>query len=200
MERNNKLLKLGEIYMLKLTSGTIVSGVLVGRAENVIKDKIEVCYRLVITRTQHIDLSEDEIEQVMYSSGQLEKIEYFKEFEKKYGVKCFDSDDNLLPPSVIMGNSLIRGNVWDKLSETERIEFISKLELESKNIVELVNVYADERKRYQELHDKRMKLLDISMKCMNNFEKLKDMFPDTKSAYNLIYKELGIEKILEEIC
>ena len=143
---------------------------------------------------------EDEIEQVIYSPRQLEKLEYFKEFEKKHGIRCFDSDDNLLPASVIMGNSLIRGNVWDKLSETERIEFISKLELESKNIVELVNVYADERKRYKELHDKRMKLLDISLKFMDNFEKLKNMSPDTKSAYNLIYKELGIEKILEEIC
>ena len=99
-----------------------------------------------------------------------------------------------------MGNSLIRGNIWDKLSETERIEYISKLELEDKDIVELVNVYADERKRYKELHDKRMKLLDISLKFMDNFEKLKNMSPDTKSAYNLIYKELGIEKILEEIC
>lgn len=202
MERNknNQLLKLGEVCMLKLTSGAVISGVLIGKAENVIKDKIEVCYRFVISRRQHIDLLEDEIEQVIYSPRQLEKLEYFKEFEKKHGVKCFDSDDNLLPPSVIMGNSLIRGNVWDKLSETERIEFISKLELESKNIVELVNVYADERKRYQELHDKRMKLLDISLKFMDNFEKLKNMSPDTKSAYNLIYKELGIEKILEEIC
>lgn len=202
MERNknNQLLKLGEVCMLKLTSGAVISGVLIGKAENVIKDKIEVCYRFVISRRQHIDLLEDEIEQVIYSPRQLEKLEYFKEFEKKHGIRCFDSDDNLLPASVIMGNSLIRGNVWDKLSETERIEFISKLELESKNIVELVNVYADERKRYKELHDKRMKLLDISLKFMDNFEKLKNMSPDTKSAYNLIYKELGIEKILEEIC
>lgn len=197
---NNKVLKLGEIYMLKLTSGTIVSGILVGESENVIKDKIEVCYRLVITRTQHIDLSEDEIEQVMYSSGQLEKIEYFKEFEKKYGVKCFDSDDTLLPASVIMGDALIRKNIWDKLTETERIECIIRLELEDKDVVELVNVYTDERKRCKELHDKKMKLLDISMKCMNNFEKLKDMFPEMKSAYNLIYNELGIQKIIEEIC
>ncbi len=202
MERNknNQLLKLGEVCMLKLTSGAVISGVLIGKAENVIKDKIEVCYRFVISRRQHIDLLEDEIEQVIYSPRQLEKLEYFKEFEKKHGVKCFDSDDNLLPPSVIMGNSLIRGNIWDKLSETERIEYISKLELEDKDIVELVNVYADERKRYKELHDKRMKLLDISLKFMDNFEKLKNMSPDTKSAYNLIYKELGIEKILEEIC
>lgn len=197
---NNKVLKLGEIYMLKLTSGTIVSGILVGESENVIKDKIEVCYRLVITRTQHIDLSEDEIEQVMYSSGQLEKIEYFKEFEKKYGVKCFDSDDTLLPASVIMGDALIRKNIWDKLIETERIECIIRLELEDKDVVELVNVYTDERKRCKELHDMKMKLLDISMKCMNNFEKLKDMFPEMKSAYNLIYNELGIQKIIEEIC
>lgn len=198
-KNNNELLKLGSAYAFQLTSGSIITGILTGRSEGIVDGRIEVCYRIKIGEKQYLDFYERELTNVHIPRLQ-EKLEYFKEFEKKHSIRCFDSDDNLLPASVIMGNSLIRGNVWDKLSETERIEYISHLELESKNIVELVNVYADERKRYQELHDKRMKLLDISLKFMDNFEKLKNMSPDTKSAYNLIYKELGIEKILEEIC
>lgn len=202
MERNknNKILKLGEVCMLKLTSGAVISGVLIGKAENVIKDKIEVCYRFVISRRQHIDLLEDEIEQVIYSPRQLEKIEYFKEFEKKHGVKCFDSDDNLLSPSVIMGNSLIRGNVWDTLQDEEKAEFVEQIELESKDIVELINAYMREREENKKLHNDKVRVLDASLELMEKYKKYTNAVSDVRNVYNLLFKELGLEKFINSIC
>lgn len=202
MERNknNQLLKLGEICMLKLTSGAVISGVLIGKAENVIKDKIEVCYRFVISRRQHIDLLEDEIEQVMYSSGQLEKIEYFKEFEKKYGVKCFDSDDTLLPASVIMGDVLIGNDVWDKLTETEGIEYISKLELEDKDVVELIKACVMIRKENEKLYKDKEKILNATLELTEKYREYTSTNSYAESIYELIFKELGIGKFIKEIC
>lgn len=199
MERNknNQLLKLGEVCMLKLTSGAVISGVLIGKAENVIKDKIEVCYRFVISRTQHIDLLEDDIEQVIYSPRQLEKLEYFKGFEKKHDVKCFDSDDNLLPASVIMGNSLIRGNVWDKLSETERMEFINQIELEDKDIVDLIKACVMTRKENEKLYNDKEKILNATSELVKNY---KNAVSCTKNIYDVLFKELGLEKFINTIC
>lgn len=199
MKKNNNRMKLNTVCLIKLTSGAMISGVLIGKMEFVVKDKTEKYYRLVIDKSRHIDLCENEIEEVMYSAGLVNRIEYFKDFEQKHGVKCFDDKDNLLSASVIMGKVLIRENVWDKLSEEEKAEFVEQIELEDEDVVELVDVYMKEREDCGELHSKRMRLLSKSLKFTNNFENLKNMFPDMKSAYNVFYKELGIEELLKEI-
>ncbi len=197
-KNNNKVLKLGDACAFQLTSGSIITGILTGISEGIVDDRIEVCYRIKIGEKRYLDFYEKEIMNVQISMLQ-EKIEYFKAFEKKHGVKCFDSDDDLFPASVIMGNSLIRENIWDKLSDEEKAEFIERLELGNSDVIELINVYVDERKSCGELHNKRINLLSESLKFMNNYERLKEMFPDLKSAYNVFYKELGIYELLKEI-
>lgn len=199
MEKNNKEIKLGDVYVFQLATGAVVTGVLIGTSENLIGDKVQRYYRLALNESKYINFVENEIVNIHTVEIPEDKSGYFKDFESKHGVKCFDGDDNLLPASVIMGNSLIGENVWDKLTETERIEFVEQIDLEPENVVELINVYADERKKCGELRSKRIQLLSKHLKLINNREKIKSMFPELRSVYDTLYRELGIEELLQEI-
>ena len=123
-------------------------------------------------------------------SSDENKRRNLKEFESKYGAKCFDGNGEILSNSAILGNVIIGKNIWDNVLEKEKSIFIEYLELSEDDIVEILNLCVGYKKQ-----DVLIALNEFLKKCND----VKEMFPQFTSVYEWIFRESGIEKLVKAI-
>lgn len=191
-------IKVGMVVSIRLTSGSLVSGIVAVKNNIEFKDKEVVVFRLQLTEGQFIDISEYDINCIKVFDD-LCRIEYFKEeIEKKHDIKCFDSDNKKLSNSVIMGNMLDH-NKWDDLTEEEKRVFVENICFSEDDIVEILNVLFDYRHENQKLHDKRLKALEKATKSIEIYHNFLEKIPYANIICNFMYEQMKIEDLVNSI-
>lgn len=192
-------LEIKKFYAIQLESGAFISGMLVAKNEQIINEEVKKSYRIVFGNAKHIDLYEDEILSINLIQPGQDREEYFAEFELEHNVQCLDDKDQMLNNDVILGNIIYRKEMWDSLTESEKKEFISQLQLCPEEIVDLINILVDYKNENKKLYVKREKMQNAALDFMNKYEVVKETFPSLTKAIEFLYKESGIEKIIMAI-
>lgn len=192
-------MEIGETYAVKLVSGVVVSGILVSRFETLTKDGVVKSYRIAFNHSKFIDLEEDEIDFIStldeLNEYYSDKTEYFKNFEKKYNIICFDRDGKLLPNATILSD-VIDKKLWDELLEKEKREFLLQLEINIKDIVEIINVYVDCLREEAKLHEDMLRVSEEKEQLLEKFKKIDKLYPNLDKIDDLFYKDLGISNLI----
>lgn len=192
-------LEVKKFYAIQLESGGFISGMLVAKNEQIINEKVKKSYRIAFGNSLFVDLYEDEIVSINLVQPSQDREEYFAEFELGYKVQCLDDKDQLLDNDVILGNVIYGKEIWDKLSETEKKEFISQLHLSSKDVVSLINILMDYKKENKKLYDKKKEMQNVALDFLNKYSVVKETVPSLTKVIDFIYKESGIEKMIMAI-
>lgn len=200
MEKNNKReLNLGAVYVFQLATGSIITGVLIGTSENLIQDTVQKYYRLALNESKYIDFLEEEVVNIHTVEIPEDKIGYFKDFESKHGVKCFDSDGECLSGSKILRN-ITCTDAWEMLSDTEKQELMQYLSFDKEEIIDIIEAYMLLKKENKKLHNDKVRVLDEALELMENYKKYTSAVTYGKNIYDLLFKELGLEKFINSIC
>lgn len=192
-------LEVKKFYAIQLESGAFISGMLVAKNEQIINEEIKKSYRIAFGNSIFVDLYEDEIVSINLIQPSQDREEYFAEFELEHNVQCLDDKDQLLDNDVILGNVIYGKEIWDKLSETEKKEFISQLYLSSKDVVNLMNILMNYKKENKKLHNKKKEMQNVALDFLNKYSVVKETFPSLTKVIDFIYKESGIEKMIMAI-
>lgn len=193
-------MEIGQAYSIRLVSGSIIFGVLAVKTEY-LSDKSEIVkvHRIAFGNSKFLDLQEDDIEQINsfkdFSENHKEQTEYFKDFEKKYGVICLDCNDELLSHTTIL-NEVIDAKLWDEMLEEEKREFLYQLDVNIKDIVEIINVYVDCLREEVKLHENMLKVSEEKEQLLEKFRKIDKLYPNLDKIYDLFYKDLGISNLI----
>lgn len=186
-------------WVIAITSGGgVVIGQLVMQGEVALQEnEVQKVYKICIIGNEYIDLYEKEIisiEPLLMSN----KGEYLKDFEKRYGIKCFDNEGKVLSNSIIMGN-IISKDKWDTLMESEKEEFVKCISFSNEDIVEILNVLIDYKHDAQKMHIKRKETLDNGLAVLRNYDEIKRRIPEGAVYYDFLYKQLGLDKLIKNI-
>lgn len=130
-------------------------------------------------------------------SSDENKRRNLKEFETKYGAKCFDENGEILSNSAILGNVIIDKNIWDNV--LEKSIFIEYLELSEYDIVEILNLCVGYQRENKKLHNKKQDVLIALNEFLKKCDDVKEMFPQFTGVYEWIFRESGIEKLVKAI-
>lgn len=195
---NEKTVKIGTPYAITLTTGAVVSGILFYKGEDLSNGNLVKQYGLLLDETLKIYLRDCQIVKMK----EIYPIDtaYFESLENEYDVRCFDSDGELLPASRILGNIIYRDNNLEKLSKKERKDLIKHLYFTNKDIIDVVEAFLVEKKDNKKAHDDKLKILDATSELVDNYDRIMNKRPYAKSVYDLIFKELGVEKFIKQIC
>lgn len=198
-KNNNELLKLGEVCVFQLATGAVVTGVLIGMSENLVQDTVQKYYRLALNESKYIDFVENEVVDIRTVDETPDKIGYFKEFESKHGVKCFDGDGECLSGSNILRN-ITCTDAWETLSDTEKQELMQYLFFDKEEIFDIIEAYMLLKKENKKLHDDKVRILDEVLELMENYNKYTSAATYAKNIHDLLFKEIGFEKFINIIC
>lgn len=199
MEQNrSEVLKLNGVYIFQLATGAIVSGVLIGKSENIIKNEIEVYYRLALSESKYIDFREDEIVSIR-SDERSEKMKYFHEIQQKYNIQCFDEEDKLLDFSKILRDILYK-DIWNDLSEEEKNNLIDYIAPNTESIIDLISAYMVLKEENQTLNDDKLKVLDATKEIMDKYNRFETRALNYSHVYDLFFNELGMNDFIKKIC
>lgn len=182
-------LEVKKFYAIQLESGAFISGMLVAKNEQIINEEIKKSYRIAFGNSIFVDLCEDEIVSINLIQPSQDREEYFAEFELEHNVQCLDDMDQLLDNDVILGNVIYGKEIWGKLSETEKKEFISQLHLSSKDVVDLINILMNYKIENKKLYDKKKEMQNVALDFLNKYSVVKETFPSLTKVIEFIYKE-----------
>ena len=124
MENREELLKqleVGRTYVIRLSSGALISGALASRYECLTEEGIQKSYKIAFGNSKFIDIAEEEIETIELVEHRKTVLEYLEKFGKEHMIHCFDDTGNILSNSVILGK-IIEKDIWDDLLEQEKRE------------------------------------------------------------------------------
>ncbi len=191
-------LKMGRTYVIRLTSGALISGALTSRYECLTEEGIQKSYRISFGNSKYVDITAEEIESIELVEHHKTVLEYLGKFGKDHVIRCFDDAGNLLPNSVILGN-IIEKDIWDNLLEQEKRELLSYLRLSSSDVVEILNVYMDSRAENAKMHERRLEALNATVRFLEKYNALKETFPHFDKAFGLLYKDFGVKELIDAI-
>lgn len=191
-------LQIGNVYKVTLISGAVMMGVLFYKGENMIGETIVNQYGISFDKESYVYLCDTQIEKI--EEAKVIDTDYFKEFENKHDIKCFNNDGELLSASRILCNVIYRDNNLEKLSKKERKELIKHLYFTNKDIIDVVEAFLVEKKGNKKAHDDKKKILDATLELLDNYGKIMNTSSYIDGAYNVIFKELGMEKFIKQIC
>lgn len=198
MDKNSsEIFKLNGVYAFQLTTGSVVSGILVGKSENLVKNEIEIYYRLALSESKYVDFREDEIVNI-YSDEYSERMKYLHELEEKYNIQCFDEDGKLLESSRVLRDILYKG-IWDDLSEEEKNKLLDYIAPNTESIIDIINAYMILKKENQTLNDDKIKVLDATREIVDKYSRFQDRAVKYRHVYDLFFKELGMEDFIKKI-
>lgn len=168
--------EIGKTYAIQLSSGAIISGGLAAKYEYLTEEGVQKTYRITFGNSKYIDLTENEIEAIELIKPHKTVLEYLKEFEDKQDVKCFDNEDNVLPNDKILSNLLFgKEQTWDDLHEDTKREIVTYLQLNSEEIVTLINILVDYKNENKKLHEQRQSTLDAVLDFVSKCDEIKDI-------------------------
>lgn len=193
-------LEIGSCYVTQLVSGSFLSGILISKGEQLTKEGVQTFFRFMISDDRVIDLNKKEMLSInLLRSSDENKRRNLKEFESKYGAKCFDGNGEILSNSAILGNVIIGKNIWDNVLEKEKSIFVEYLELSEDDIVEILNLCVGYQRENKKLHNKKQDVLIALNEFLKKCNDVKEMFPQFTSVYEWIFRESGIEKLVKVI-
>ncbi len=159
--------------------------------------KEENIYRICVGE-RVVDIYEHEITDIIVLSEITDKKSFLEEIEEKHDIKCFDKDGEMLSNSIIMAK-IMEKNIWDELTEEEKKEFVENISFSKEDMVEMINVLFDLKYENQKMHDKRVTVLDNALDVADKFKLIKECAPWSVACCDLVYKEFGIEKLINSI-
>ena len=73
------------------------------------------------------------------------------------------------------------------------------MQLNSEEIVTLINILVDYNNENKKLYDKMKCTLDATLDFVNRFDEIKEVFPSLEELIAFVYKKLGIETLVNSI-
>ena len=201
MENREELLKqleVGRTYVIRLSSGALISGALASRYECLTEEGIQKSYRIAFGNSKFIDIAEEEIETIELVEHRKTVLEYLEKFGKEHMIHCFDDTGNILSNSVILGK-IIEKEIWDDLLEQEKRELLSYLRLSSSDVVEILNVYMDSKSENAKMHEKRLETLTATLRFLEKYNAMKEAFPHFNKAFEFLYKDSGVQELIDAV-
>ncbi len=192
-------LEVGKPYVVTLTSGAVLSGILSSKREDLSNGSVTREYEILFDNATHVYLHECQI--VNIREIKVDDTEgYFKKFENEYDVRCFDNDGELLPASRILYNVLSEKRVWGKMKKRERKRLIQHLYFNDKDIFDMIGVFLIQKEENEELHKDKLNVLNATSELVEKYNKIRDKCLYSEGMYDLIFKEFGLEKFINKIC
>lgn len=174
---NNEIekVKTGAWIIAVTKKGGSVFGQLLSQGNALTQDQgVQVFYRIGVIGSRCIDLLENEL--LSLKEFNFEDVrDYLEELEEQYGIRCFDQKTGeYIGNSSLLGKVIYDG-VWEKFSEDKKKRFVRTLNLQTDEIIEILEVLVNNKKQAGKAHDKRMKALDMQLKFMKKMEKEYDI-------------------------
>ena len=192
-------LEVGKPYVVTLTSGAVLSGILSSKREDLSNGSVTREYEILFDNATHVYLHECQI--VNIREIKVDDTEgYFKKFENEYDVRCFDNDGELLPASRILYNVLSEKRVWGKMKKRERKRLIQHLYFNDKDIFDMIGFFLIQKEENEELHKDKLNVLNATSELVEKYNKIRDKCLYSEGMYDLIFKEFGLEKFINKIC
>lgn len=199
--QNREKLNIGEAVFCRLTSGSIVTGILVSQGEVHTKNGVEQFYQIAVLEDLSVRFVDSDIYKIeradLSERIQAEKKSYFRELSKKYSFECFDENDEIFSNSVIIGKVLYDG-IWDKFDDDEKANFVNHVRLNDADIAELLETFTNIRKNEIKLADKRIKSLELQRDVYKRFESLRMFMPDgLEWSLDFLRKWIGLDELMK---
>lgn len=205
MSKNNdrtieyEKLEVGKPYVVTLTSGAVLSGILSSKREDLSNGSVVREYEIMFDNATHVYLHECQI--VNIREIKVDDTEgYFKKFENEYDVRCFDNDGELLPVSRILYNVFSKKRIWGRMKKKERKRLIQHIYFTDEDIFDLIDVFLIQKEENERLHNDKLKVLDATSELVEKYNKIRDKCLYSEGMYDLLFKELGLEKFINKIC
>ena len=147
MEEKKDKLNIGDKVVVITKNGGVVIGTLYSIASYMTElDEIKSTYG-VIVGTSCVQLKSDDLRVIapydyVFSTDEEENVKFLKDIESKHDVKCFDKEGVILPVTTIIDNMMDK-NVWDKLREDEKKDFVRIVGFTKEDVVAIINVLFD---------------------------------------------------------
>lgn len=165
---NNEIIKyeeleIGKPYAIILTSGAVISGVLFSKREDLQIGNV----------TREVGILFDDKTYVFLSICQITKIreipaddteDYFRNFQRIYGIKCFNKEGELLSASKILRNLIYTDNTWSKLTKRKRRELIQYLHFNNEDIWDMIEAFLVQKLGNDKLQYKRLCEVEAELK------------------------------------
>lgn len=196
----------GDTVLIILQSGGAVLGMITEVREGFVTDaETAKFYRVGIGGDQYVDIIENEIKDIKIYNL-INKDDYFERMKSEYGIEFCNQDGELKEIPDIVNDFLVKG-AWDRLADEEKNTLIDTIGMSVENEVYLINALNMSRKRNNELHQQVMKLLEDRTKAVqavidfqNDWNDKTDKMPEIyRYAFELMYKTMGIDKLLKAI-
>lgn len=192
-------LEIGKAYIVSLTSGAVISGVLLSKREDLQNGNV----------VKEIGLMFDSATQVYLCDCQIAKMreipaddieDYFKKFQRIYGIKCFNKEGELLSASKILRNLIYMDNTWSKLTKRKRRELIQYLHFSNEDIWDMIEAFLEQRKENQRLQKYQLNALEAALKLSKNCQSLKNIKTYDRNMLNDVFEKIELEKLIDQIC
>lgn len=183
---NYEELEIGKPYVVSLTSGAVISGILFSKREDLQNGNVVKEYGIMFDNATQVYLCDCQITKIR----EVKPIDtdFFKELENEYDIQCFDENEELLPSSKILGNILCIDRIWGKLSKRKKKKLIRNLNLGEENIISVIERCINEMNRITKLYNARIKVLndyDFNRKYCD----VKELLSQLEKTYKLYHQQ-----------
>ena len=94
--------------------------------------------------------------------------DYFRKFQRIYGIKCFNKEGELLSASKILRNLIYMDNTWSKLTKRKRRELIQYLHFSNEDIWDMIEMFGVQKRNNYKLQYDRLNELESDLKEVIN--------------------------------
>lgn len=198
-------IKVGNFVSIVTDTYSAVHGLLIAITEYLEPGKgMQKLYRVRIDERQNVDILENSIKRIEILSVENDAA-FFKDFQEKYNVQCFDEHGDIQSFTFII-NNIMRQGVWDNLTQDEKNNLIKNLCVDNDEIVDLISALSIVRKDNENTHGKVCELLDKQIEINNaivefkrNYNEISTIVPNFKWVYDFLYKYMGVEDLIHKV-
>lgn len=148
-------LELGKPYVFTLTSGAFLLGILSSKREDLSNGSVTREYEILFDNATHVYLHECQIVNIREIPAD-DTEDYFRKFQRIYGIKCFNKEGELLSASKILRNLIYTDNTWSKLTKRKRRELIQYLHFNNEDIWDMIEAFLVQKLGNDKLQYKRL--------------------------------------------
>lgn len=147
MDENKAKLNIGDKVIAITKNGGVVIGTLYSITSYMAElDEIKRAYSIIVG-TNCVQLKADDLRVIapydyVFSTDEEENVKFLKDIESKHDVNCFDEEGLILPVTTIIDNMMDK-NIWDKLTEDEKKNFVRIVGFTKEDVVAIINVLFD---------------------------------------------------------
>lgn len=165
---NNEIIKyeeleIGKPYVVSLTSGAVISGVLLSKREDLQNGNVIKEIGLMFDSSTSVYLCDCQIAKMREIPAD-DTEDYFRKFQRIYGIKCFNKAGELLSASKILRNLIYTDNTWCKLTKRKRRELIQYLHFNNEDIWDMIEAFLVQKLGNDKLQYKRLCEVEAELK------------------------------------